>query len=123
MHELAFTESILEIACRHAEEAEAVRVKRLHILLGALSSFVDDSVRFYWDMIARGTICEGAELHFERVPARLTCRDCGQEHLLEREVTPCPGCGSFRVQVSGGDESRIESLDVEMNDNQEDDET
>ncbi len=122
MHELAFTESILDIARRHAEEAGAVRVKRLHILLGALSSFVDDSVRFYWDFIAKGTICEGAELHFERVPARLSCLDCGREYLLTQEMTPCPGCGSFRVQISGGDESRIESMDVETNDSQEADE-
>jgi hydrogenase nickel incorporation protein HypA/HybF len=40
-------------------------------VIGRLASIVDDSIQFYWDMISEGTICQGAKLHFKRVPAEL----------------------------------------------------
>jgi hydrogenase nickel incorporation protein HypA/HybF len=113
MHELAVTQSILEIAERHAREAGARRVNRLRLVIGEFASIVDDSVAFYWDMIAKGTLCEGSSLEFRRVPARLGCLDCGREYLLEGELAPCPDCKSERVRILGGDEFRLESIDVE----------
>jgi hydrogenase nickel incorporation protein HypA/HybF len=113
MHELAFTQSLLDISQRHAAQSGAQRVKRLNILLGEFSSFVDDSVQFYWDIISKGTICEGAGLHFERVPARLRCLDCETDYNLSGELTPCPSCASTRVRIVGGEECRLESIDVE----------
>ena len=86
MHELAVTESILNIAVQHASQAGAVRVTDLHLVIGQLSSIVDDSVQFYWDMISEGTICAGAELHFERRPATLKCLDCDQDLCARRRT-------------------------------------
>lgn len=116
MHELSVTQSLLDLALRHAQEANAVRVKRLNLVIGQLSSFVDDSVQFYWDLISQGTVCEGAQLEFRRVPASLVCLDCQREYTLSEELTPCPSCGSTRVRVTGGDEFRLDSLDIETDD-------
>jgi hydrogenase nickel incorporation protein HypA/HybF len=113
MHELAFTQSLLDTARSHAERAKASRVNKLHIVLGEFSTFVDDSVQFYWDIIAKGTICEGSRLEFERVPARLLCLDCEREYTFSQELTPCPICTGARVRIIGGDESRLDSIDVE----------
>lgn len=113
MHELAVTESILAIALRHAKQANAVRVTGLNLALGQLSSMVDDSVQFYWDTISQGTLCEGAQLHFERVPATLLCLDCSCTYTLSGELTACPGCGGERVRVTAGDEFRLESIEIE----------
>src|SRR3990172_1832280 len=113
MHELAVTESILNIALRHAEQAHATRVTDLHLVIGRLSSIVDDSVQFYWDMISQGTICEGARLHFERTPATLLCLDCNTTYTLAGELTGCPQCGGEHVTVTGGDEFRLDSIEVE----------
>ena len=113
MHELAVTQSLLEIALRHAEAAAARRVTALHIVMGRLSSMVDDSVQFYWDTISEGTACEGATLHFRRVPAAFACLACGAEYVLDGEMTPCPACDSPRVRIVSGDEFRLESIDIE----------
>ena len=37
---------------------------------------VDDSIQFYWEIIAKGTIAEQAKLNFHRVPAQLQCMTC-----------------------------------------------
>jgi hydrogenase nickel incorporation protein HypA/HybF len=113
MHELAVTESLLNIALQHAQQAQAVRVTDLYLVLGQLSSIVDDSVQFYWDTISEGTICEGAQLHFERVPATLLCLDCSHAYTLPDQLIACPQCGSERVKVTAGEEFRLDSIDVE----------
>jgi len=113
MHELAVTESILNIAVQHATQAGAVRVTGLNLVIGQLASLVDDSVQFYWDMISEGTICAGAKLHFERKPATLKCLDCDRSYALDGELTDCTNCHSVRIKVMTGEEFFVESIEIE----------
>lgn len=113
MHELAVTESILNISTRYAQQAEATRVTDIHIVIGRLSSIVDDSVQFYWEIIAQEGICAGAILHFQRIPAELLCLNCGNNFTLNGDLTPCPQCGSMKVSVTRGDEFYVESIEIE----------
>ena len=113
MHELSVTESILEIASRHASQANAARVTDIHLVIGNLSSIVDDSVQFYWDLISQGTLCQGAVLHFQRVPARIQCQNCQHEFSLDRELSPCPNCGSMGLRVIAGEEFFVDSIEIE----------
>jgi hydrogenase nickel incorporation protein HypA/HybF len=113
MHELAVTQSILDIAVRHAQKAGAKRIVGINLVLGNLSSVVDDSVQFYWDMIARDTLAEGAQLHFERIPTEMRCRACGYTFAPDDRTFECPACQSARVQVSKGEELRVDSIDIE----------
>jgi hydrogenase nickel incorporation protein HypA/HybF len=113
MHELSVTQSLLEIALRHGREAGAQRVTDLYLVIGEWSSIVDDSVQFYWDIVAQGTPAEGARLHFERIPARATCGECGREFAPGGESLLCPGCGSSRLRLLTGDEFRLDSIAIE----------
>lgn len=113
MHELAITESILEIAVRHAQAQNATRITDMYLVLGQWSSVVDDSVQFYWDIISDGTIAKGAKLHFRRVPVDLLCLDCGTVYRPSSEELVCPQCGSVRVKVKTGEEFQLEAIDVE----------
>ncbi len=114
MHELAITQSLLEISLRHAQQADTARIKSLNLVIGELSSIVDDSVQFYWDIISRGTIAEGAQLNFRRIPAALRCEDCAHEFPLDHKDYVCPDCGSSRVMVVAGDDFSLESIDVDL---------
>ncbi len=113
MHELSVTENILDIALRHANENQAARVTDLYITIGRLASLVDDSIQFYWDIISADTICKGAQLHFNRIPARLLCLSCGHSFTLDAELTPCPACGSVQVKVTAGEEFLLDSIAIE----------
>ncbi len=111
MHELSVTESILEIALRHAREANASAVTGLYLVIGELSTIVDESVQFYWEFVAEGTPAAGATLHFRRVPARLACRACGHTYS-PREALTCPACDGEDVRVVAGEEFYLEAIDV-----------
>ena len=113
MHELSVTEAILDVASEHARRVNAARVTELYLVIGQLSSIVDESVQFYWDLISAGTLCEGARLHFQRVPAELQCLNCGQTYTLSGELTDCPHCHSARVKVLTGEEFYLDSIEVE----------
>ncbi|MCP4417354.1 MAG: hydrogenase maturation nickel metallochaperone HypA [Chloroflexi bacterium] len=113
MHELSVTQSILDIALRHAAKEDAAYVTDLYLVIGQLSSFVDDSVQFYWEIVSQETICAGAKLHFERIPAKFYCLDCEYTFTLPGELAPCPHCEGIQVKLLAGDEFYLQSIEVE----------
>ena len=113
MHELPASKSILEIILRHAEQAHAKRVTDVYIVIGKLATLMDDSIQFYWDIIAEGTPAQGARLHFKRIPAQLQCMVCSEKYSPTEEEIRCPNCGSVGVKVIAGEEFFVEAIDVE----------
>jgi hydrogenase nickel incorporation protein HypA/HybF len=113
MHELAVTQSILEIALRHAENQKAKRITHLYIVMGEWSSTVDDSIQFYWDMISDDTIAKGATLHFNRKPVVIECVDCGHSYTPNSRELLCPICASTHIKVKTGEEFFLESIEIE----------
>ena len=113
MHELAVTESILDIVCRHAKRAEARRIMSIHLVIGELSSIVDDSVQFYFDYLSQGTLAAGAQLVFERLRVTLRCEACGHEWQPGTADWTCPECGLARARIVAGREFYVDSIEVE----------
>lgn len=113
MHELAITQSLLALALEHAEAAGARRITDLHLVIGELSSVVDECVQFYWEMVSQDSIAAGSRLHFRRVPALLTCQDCGAQNRWADIQAVCPACGGSRLQLCAGDEFHLDSIDIE----------
>jgi len=114
MHELPVTQGILTVALETAEKHQARRITGIDLVIGELSSIVDDSVQFYFDILSRETIAEGATLSFQRRPANVTCQNCGFRYTTSAPLHPfCPGCQSTQLHVSGGKEFYVESIEVD----------
>lgn len=113
MHELSITEQIAEIAIRHGEKNAAEKITDLYLVIGELSTVIDDSVQFYWDLITKDTICAGSKLHFQRIPAKFRCLDCGKEYqMVDGELTPCPSCQSNKMEILEGKEFHLDSINI-----------
>jgi hydrogenase nickel incorporation protein HypA/HybF len=112
MHELTITESLLEIAIRHGKNASASQITDLYLVIGDLSSVVDESVQFYWDIIAKDTIAEGAKLHFQRKPLEIKCLDCQHRYHPENKFLACPICESININIISGEEFFLEAINV-----------
>ena len=113
MHELSITESILKIALAHAEKSNAKKITALNLVMGELATMVDDSIQFYWEIIAKDTIAEKAILNFRRVPAELQCMTCFEKYHPNGRELVCPKCGGVGAKIIAGEEFSLESIDVE----------
>jgi len=113
MHELSVTEEILRLAEKIAAEEQAVKVTDIYLEIGRLSGIIDESVTFYWDSLKKGTLCEDAILHFEALPARMRCKECGMEYELEHDLVPCPACKSMDIRIISGEEFTLRSVEIE----------
>lgn len=117
MHELPVTQGILDVVLEAAAQTGSQRVTAIDLVIGDLSSIVDDSVQFYFDILSRGTLAEGATMRFRRVKPAATCADCAHTFTATAPLVPlCPVCGSVRLQVAGGREFYIESIEVDDED-------
>jgi hydrogenase nickel incorporation protein HypA/HybF len=114
MHELAVTQSILDIAIRHAERANAQRIVSINLVIGDLTGFVDDSIQFYFDFLSKDTLAEGAQLNFERIASRVQCQACGTEYAPPNSrLWACPACDALGGEVVAGKEFSVASLEIE----------
>jgi hydrogenase nickel incorporation protein HypA/HybF len=118
MHEGSLTEDLFEHVLIHAKEAKARRITRVKVTIGALSDATAESIRFYWDSMAPGTIANDATLEFESAPGTAKCNTCGETFEILEQYATCPKCGAFPVTVTGGDGVYLASLEVEADDEQ-----
>ncbi len=110
MHELALARAVLDAAVRHANGRQVTGVD---VTVGSLRQVVPDSLAFHFEILARGTPCEGARLRQRATPAQLRCA-CGHEWgLVEQLSFRCPLCGDGRPRVLSGEELLVESIVVE----------
>ena len=117
MHELPVTQAILDTALAAAQQAGGQRILAIDLVIGELSGIVDDSVQFYFDILSRDTPAQGAQLRFQRQPAKVACQDCGYAYDAAPPLAPfCPVCGSLHVQVSGGRQFHLESIEIDEQD-------
>ena len=113
MHEFPITQSILDIALKHAEQAGAKSITQINLAMGELSTMVDNSIQFYWDVIAKGTIAEKAKLHFRRIPSEFQCMVCFNKYHPNSGELSCPQCGSVGAKILAGEEFYVESIDID----------
>ncbi len=118
MHEGILTEDLFEHVLIHAREANARRVTNVKVTIGALSDYTAESIQFYWDSMAPGTIAEGAVLEFNSAPGTAKCNTCSAEFEITEAYATCPNCGAFPVSVTGGDGVYLSSLEIETDSEQ-----
>ena len=113
MHEQSIVESLLALAIENAEKAKASQIRRIYLVVGDLSGVVEESVNFYFSFLSKDTIAAGASLFFMRTPAQLRCRQCDKVFEPEKLDFLCPDCGERDVEIIGGRELYIDSMEVE----------
>ncbi len=113
MHELGITESIVNIVSDKARETQASKVVKINLVVGELSGFVPDCIEFYFNSLSKGTIADEATLNFELAPARFRCRHCSAVFYPQDTLWSCPKCQSRSLEIAGGRELYVESIEVE----------
>ncbi len=111
MHEFPVVLDVIRTVGEEAAKRRFRQVTQIDLVIGELSSIIDESVQMYFDVAAKDSVCSGAKLIFEHRPALLRCQSCGKEFPHEKSFQ-CPECGGDSVLVKGtGREFYIRSFD------------
>jgi hydrogenase nickel incorporation protein HypA/HybF len=113
MHEQSIVESLLALAIENAEKAKASKILRIYVVVGELSGVVEESVNFYFSFLSKDTIAAQASLFFMHIPAQLRCRNCNTVFVPENLDFHCPNCREQQIEIIGGRELYIDSIEVE----------
>lgn len=112
MHEISLMQDTVVIATKQAREAGAHRIHRIMMRVGALSGAVPETLEFAFDIVAKGTLAEGATLEIERVPMRCYCSACCKEFEPADFVCECSNCGRPSTDIRSGRELQLTSVEV-----------
>ena len=76
MHELPVVMDIIREMDEQAQKCGFEKITEIDLVIGELSSVVDESVQMYFDVASQDHPCENAKLKFEHEPAMLKCKEC-----------------------------------------------
>ena len=113
MHEMSLCAGIVEILEEQARVQDYSRVKTVWLEVGELAGVEVEALRFGFDMTTRGTLADGAVLEMIRLPGIAWCLACRRSVEAHQRFDPCPRCGGYQLQITGGEEFRIKELEVE----------
>ncbi len=113
MHEMSICESIVNVIEEQAAAQGFGRVRRVRLEIGPLAGVETEALRFSFDVVTRGSLAEGAALEIIETPVTGWCMPCGQPVAVRERFDACPECGSYQVQITGGEELRIKDLEVD----------
>ena len=113
MHEITLSQRALEIIEQQAQQAGARRVTGVWLKVGAFSCVEARALTFCFELVCRGTLAEGCELHIAEQQAECWCETCQQYvHLISQHVRRCPQCQSDRLQIVADDGLQIQRIEV-----------
>ncbi len=113
MHEMSICEGILNVLEAEAKTQEFTKVKRVILDIGVLAGVETHALEFSFEVVMHGSVAEGAKLEINEIEALAWCMQCAETVTIEQHYDPCPGCGSYQLQVSSGDEMKIKELEVD----------
>lgn len=119
MHELGIMTGVMESVEQAAKNANATKVLKISLQVGVMTEAIEDALRFAFEALSEGTMCEGAELEVNMVQPVSICLECGKEYEHDRFHMVCPECGSAFTQLIQGKEMNIESIEVDIPDEDE----
>ena len=112
MHEMALTQSVLDILQDAARSRGFTRVTTVRLEIGALSGVEAEAMSFCFNVIAKNTLAEGAVLEIIRTPGTGKCAQCARPVQIATRFDPCPYCGGYSIQVTGGGAMLVKNIEV-----------
>jgi hydrogenase nickel incorporation protein HypA/HybF len=113
MHELSIAQNMVDLVIKQAEESGATRIGKINLVIGEMTGVADRCMQFYFDLLSKDTLAQGALLSFKMVPLKARCKDCGHTFEFEEDSSECPSCKQTKLEIISGNELFVESIEVE----------
>ncbi|MHA1264482.1 MAG: hydrogenase maturation nickel metallochaperone HypA [Candidatus Helarchaeota archaeon] len=126
MHEFATAQQIVRTVSRAALMNHAKKITEIRLELGEFTFINPEQLKFVFEIAAKDSPAEGAQLIITKLPGKIKCPKCGYEGGLKYTgpeihstiaaafVLDCPKCDNKGTDIVGGRELRIKDIKVEM---------
>lgn len=108
MHELGLCGSIVDAIEKRAGERSVAHVR---IRVGRLHHVHPEAFDQSFTVAAMGTVAEDANAELILVPVRAQCRVCNATWECDEVPMACSTCGGVNIELIGGDELVLESIE------------
>ena len=113
MHELSIAKSILNTVLKVSKKKKIKEIKKINLVIGDLSSVIDESFTYYFSLISKDTVAKKANIYIKRVPAIAKCTECKKSFASTIPFEAiCKYCKSNKITIDGGRELFIESIET-----------
>ncbi len=114
MHELSIALNILDIAMEEAEKRGGVKVKAIHLKVGAFSGVVKEALESAFELARENSPFETTDLIISEVPVLIRCEECQTDcHPEAIYRLACPHCGNLSPKIVAGREMELTALEIE----------
>jgi len=114
MHELSLASALFELIENQLTEQGFERVNSFRLSCGRLAGVEESCLRTAFEQLVFGHPALTNRFEIDWLPVRTSCFDCGIEMEAAEYRGTCPGCGSYKVLLTGGtEELKLTEMDVD----------
>lgn len=111
MHEVSIAEGLLQIILDEVKKHCISKVTVVRLKIGELTGVQTSALTFCFELMAKDTPVEGADLQIDVVPVKAKCLDCGEVFVTEDYSFFCPGCSTSHVELVSGRELHVHEIE------------
>ena len=120
MHELGIMTGVMDAVTKSAHEAGADKVLKVTLSVGEMTECIQDALVFAFEALTEDDpFVRDAELTINMIKPKSRCLECGAEFEHDRFHMFCPECDSFATELLAGRELQIDSIEVDIPDDEE----
>lgn len=126
MHEYGVAMEVYKAVMDAASKNDATRVLSIDLELGELAHINSEQLCFCFEVIAKESLAEGADLNIIKTPLKIRCK-CGYEGTLNTKkrhtlhdlahVLCCPKCKNTLPELTSGREINVRDIKIEVKEN------
>lgn len=113
MHELAVTQGILKICLDESKDKGFNKINEIRINVGELTGLIPSCIEYYFNIISKDTVAEGAKIIVHKIPIEIKCKKCGFNGVIDKGQYTCSNCQSNNIEIVNGREFYVDSLEVD----------
>ncbi len=111
MHELSITQGLLDIVLEEATNHSISKVRVVKLKIGRLTVVEPSCLTFYFELLTKDTLAEGADLKIDMVPIKGKCRNCQEIFEINDALFFCPACSNHNIELISGRELYVEEIE------------
>lgn len=120
MHELGIMTGVMDAVAKSAHDAGADKVLKVTLSVGEMTECIQDALVFAFEaLIEDDPFVSDAKLTINMIKPKSRCLECGAEFEHDRFHMFCPECDSFATELLAGRELQIDSIEVDIPDDEE----